>query len=144
MRHLIAFDTNVLVRYLVRDDVAQAEAARALLERLTPENPGFICREVAIEVVWVLERVYRFTRVQIADVLVELIATDSLAVEAVEDMGRAAFLYREGSADFSDLMILSAGERAGAAPLYTFDRNLARVEGVVLLTIGQDDSRTRG
>ncbi len=31
-----AADTNVLVRYLVRDDAGQAKAARALLEGLTP------------------------------------------------------------------------------------------------------------
>ncbi len=46
---MIALDTNVLVRYLVRDILEQAEAARDLLERLTPEAPGFISREVTIE-----------------------------------------------------------------------------------------------
>lgn len=71
---MTAIDTNVLVRYLVRDDAEQAEAARALLEGLTQRHPGFVCREVAIEVVWVLERVYRFGRAEIADVLLELLA----------------------------------------------------------------------
>ena len=39
-------DTNVLVRYLVRDIPEQAEAARELIEGLTADDPGFICREV--------------------------------------------------------------------------------------------------
>ena len=30
-------------------------------------------------------------------------------------------------------MILAAAERAGAGPLYTFDQNAARLEGVTLL-----------
>ena len=128
---MIAVDTNVLVRYLVGDDAEQANAARALLERFTPELPGFICREVAIEAVWVLERAYRFTRVQIADVLVELIATDSIVVEAADDMARAVYSYRQGGVGFADLMILAAAEREGAAPLYTFDRQLARMDGAV-------------
>ena len=130
---MIAFDTNVLVRYLVGDNAEQANAARALLERLTPEHPGFICREVAIEVVWVLERAYGFTRVQIADVLLELITTDSIVVEAADDMAHAAYNYRQGGVGFADLMILSATEREGAAPLYTFDRQLARMDGAVLV-----------
>ncbi len=130
---MIALDTNVLVRYLVGDDAEQAEAARSLLEGLTSERPGFICREVAIEVVWVLERAYGFTRVRIADVLIELIATDSLAVEAADDVARAALSYRQGGVGFSDLMVLSAAERAGATPLHTFDRGLARMEGAVLV-----------
>ena len=134
---VIAVDTNVLVRYLVRDDAEQAEAARVLLEGLTPGRPGFICREVAIEVVWVLERAYRFPRVQISDVVVELIATDSLTVEAADDVARAALRYRHGGADFSDLMILAAAGRSGARPLYTFDRSLARLEGADLVEAGR-------
>lgn len=130
---MIAVDTNVLVRFLVRDDVEQAEAARALLEGLTPGRPGFICREVAIEVVWVLERAYRFARRQISDVVLELIATDSLVVEAADDVASVALTYRQGGADFADLMILAAADRAGAVPLYTFDRSLARVEGAALM-----------
>ena len=57
---MTALDTNVIVRYLVAEDPGQAEAARSLLEQLTPDNPGFICREVVIEAAWVLERSYRF------------------------------------------------------------------------------------
>ena len=126
---MIALDTNVLVRYLVRDDPAQAEAARALVEALTPGNAGFICREVAVELVWVLERLYRLTRAQIADVLVELTATDGLVVESADDVARAAHAYRQGGPGFSDLMILAAAERSAAVPLHTFDRRLARLPG---------------
>ena len=53
---MIAIDTDVLVRYLVCDDQQQAEAARTLLESLTAERPGFVCREVTVELAWVLER----------------------------------------------------------------------------------------
>lgn len=131
---MIALDTNVIVRYLVNDDAEQAEAAQALLEGLTADRQGFVCREVAIEVVWVLERFYQFTRARIADVLVELIATDSLVVEAADDIARAAIVYRDqGGVGFADLMILLAAARSGALPLYTFDRKLSRMEGVFLV-----------
>ena len=131
---MIALDTNVIVRYLVRDEYEQAEAARSLIEGLTPESPGFICREVMVENAWVLERAYKFTRVQVADVLLELAATDSLVVEAADDVVSAAYGYRQGRADFSDLMILAAAGREGARPLYTFDRKLSRLHGTALPT----------
>ena len=130
---MIAVDTNVVVRYLVNDDVEQALAARTLLEGLPPEHAGFICREVAIEMVWVLERAYRFTRAQIADVLVELIATDSIVVEAADDVASAASRYRRGGVGFADLMILAAAERADATPLHTFDRRFAGLDGALLV-----------
>ena len=130
---MIALDTNVLVRYLVEDDAAQALAARTLLEQITPEQPAFICREVMVELVWVLRRNYRLPRDRVAMVLEALLATEGLEIEAASDVARAAFRYRQGEADFADLMIASAAERRVASPLYTFDQKLARVEGAVLL-----------
>ncbi len=130
---MIALDTNVLVRYLVRDAVQQADAARVLLESLTPERLGYICREVMVELVWVLERAYGFSRDQIAAILEELVATEGLVIEEANDVARAAFRYRASGAGFSDLMILAAAERSGAQPLYTFDQKSARLKGVSLL-----------
>ena len=130
---MTALDTNVIVRYLVGDHPEQAEAARVLLEGLIPGNPGFICREVVMEVGWVLERAYRFTRAQIAEALMDLTASDSLVVEHGDDVAAAAYRYRQGGVGFSDLMVLAAAERAGAVPLYTFDRRLARMDGAVLV-----------
>lgn len=128
---MTALDTNVIVRYLVADVPEQAEAARALIEGLTPENPGFICREVVIETAWVLERSYRLPRLRIAEALMGLAASDSLVVENAEDVVAAAHRYLQGGVGFSDQMIVAAAERAGALPLYTFDRGLGRVRGVV-------------
>jgi len=130
---MIALDTNVLVRYLVRDDERQAESARALLESLTTERPGYACREVVVELVRVLERAYGVSRERIATILQELAATQSLVVEAGDDVARAAFRYGAGGPGFSDLMVLAAAERSGARPLYTLDRKAARLEGVELL-----------
>ena len=130
---MIALDTNVLARYLVRDNTEQAEAARSLLEPLTADRPGYVCREVTVELAWVLERAYGYSRDQIATVLEELVATEGLVIEAADDVACAAFRYRTGSAGFSDLMILAAAERSGARPLYTFDQKAARLEGIALL-----------
>ena len=130
---MISLDTNVLVRYLVRDDLQQAEASRTLLESLTSERPGYVCREVTVELVWVLERAYGFRRDRIATILEELVATEGLVIEEADDIARAAFRYRATGAGFSDLMVLAAADRSGAHPVYTFDQQAARLEGVKLL-----------
>ena len=130
---MIALDTNVLVRYLVADDARQATAARMLLEGLTTERPGFVCREVIVELVWVLRRAYGFSRDRIATVLENLVSTEGLEVEAADDVARAAVSYRRGGAGFADLMIVAAAQRVGADTLYTFDRKVTQVERVTLL-----------
>ncbi len=132
---MTALDTNVIVRYLVGDKAEQAEAARALLDGLTPDHPGYICREVIVEVAWVLERSYRFPRAQLAEALMDLTASDTLVAENSDDVAAAAHRYRQGGAGFSDLMVLTAAERAGATPLYTFDRGLARMPGATLVSM---------
>jgi predicted nucleic-acid-binding protein len=130
---MIALDTNVLVRFLVRDDENQASAANNLLSSLTVDEPGFVCREVVVELVWVLERAYGFPRDQIADVLEQLVSTEVLVIESADDVAQTAFRYSAGGAGFSDLMILAAAERSGARPLYTFDQKAAQLDGVTLL-----------
>lgn len=133
---MIAIDTNILVRLLARDDAEQAEAARALLQSLTPERPGFICREVAIEIVWVLERSYRFPREQIGEAVLELLTSNNLVFEAADDVARAIVQYGRGGPGFPDLMILAAAARSEALPLHTLDRRLSREEGAELVEAG--------
>lgn len=130
---MIAIDTNILIRYLVRDNPEQVSVADELLEGLTTEEPGFICREVAMEVAGVLERVYGFGRAEVRDSVLRLTLMDNLITENRIDVVNAAFAYGQGSAEFADLMILAAAERVGATPLYTFDRKLAREGGEALL-----------
>ncbi len=138
---MIALDTNVLVRFLIRDDEGQARAAAALLQELTVEEPGYVSREVAIELVWVLKNRYGFRREQIAIVFNDLLKSAALEVEAASDVARAAREYRRGGADFADRMIAATARRAGALPLYTFDRKAAQLPGVSLLEPARPASR---
>ena len=130
---MIAIDTTVLVRYITQDALEQAAIAERLLNSLTTDRPGFVSREVVIEIVWVLGRSNKFSRTQIAEVLTTLIGAENLIVESDEDVARATFMYEQSATDFSDLVILMASERLGCESLYAFDRRFARINGVVLL-----------
>ena len=130
---MIALDTNVLLRFFLRDDEEQAEAAERLMLQLMLVEPGFISREVLVEVVWSLEYTYRFRREQVATLLTELLNVASVEIECASDVAEATGGYRRGGADFADRMIAAAARRAGAVPLHTFDRKAARLPGVTLL-----------
>lgn len=130
---MIAIDTNIVMRLLVRDDLAQAEAAERLFSSLTPEKRGFICREVMMELIWVLERVYDHPKTDIGEAVLELIASADLEIEDHEDVTRSLYRYMRGGVDFADLMILVAADHQRVTTLYTFDRKLARLEGATLM-----------
>lgn len=130
---MIALDTNVLVRFLVQDDKAQGLAAANLVDGLTKNNPGFICREVVVELIWVLERAYNMTRAQIIPAIEGLLASRELVVENADRVGLALSRYANGGAGFSDRMIVLAAMDARCSCLTTFDKKLAQDLGVELL-----------
>ena len=132
---MIALDTNVLVRYLVQDDATQAQIASDVVDGLSEADQGFVGREVLIELVWVLERAYGFSRMEIANALDGLLAAIELVIENADDLGLAIELYRNDGYGFADMMIAAAARRAGARELVTFDRKAARLRGVRLLTV---------
>ena len=130
---MIAIDTNVLVRFLTRDDPEQAARVRALFATLSAENPAFVCREVVLELVWVLGYSYNFSRTEIAGALEGLLAAVELEVEDADVVSSALRDYVSEAADFADLMILGTTRKRGAAPLVTFDTRAARINGVKLV-----------
>ena len=130
---MIALDTNVLVRYLAQDDDAQFRVAASLIEGCTSDAPGYVCREVMIELVWILERAYKYSREEIAEALLSIVTASQLSVENAQDIASIVNLYREDGYDFADLMIRQAAQRTENRILKTFDQKLAKLDSVELL-----------
>lgn len=104
---MIGLDTNVLVRFLVQDDPEQAAAATGLILGLTQSDPGFVCREVLVDLVWVLERAYDLQRTDIAQALDGLLEAQELVIETTDRV--AVAVDRKGGAGFADQMVNLAG-----------------------------------
>lgn len=130
---MIALDTNVVIRFLTQDDPAQSRQASALFSQLTADSPAFLCREVLVEIVWVLERAYDLSRQEIATAVEELLAAREIVVEAAERVGLAIGRYRAGSAGFSDHMIALSAQDAGCSATYSFDRKAVTQAGMTAL-----------
>lgn len=130
---MTGLDTNVLIRFLVQDDAVQAKVALDLMATFTEAEPGFICREVLIELVWVLERAYALPRPDIAEALDGLLEARELVIEAADRAAVAVDRYRKGGPGFADQMIALAGQGADCRATVTFDRKAAGLPGMSLL-----------
>lgn len=119
---MIALDTNVLVRFLTQDEPRQFAQAAALIAGLSAARPGYLCREVVIELVWVLERAYHLSRLEIAGAIDGLLAARELVIEAEGRVGLAVERYRQGGAGFADHMIALAAREQGCEAIFSFDR----------------------
>ena len=121
-----AVDTNLLVRLLVRDDARQVAAAEAFIER-----GAWVSQLVLVEAVWVLDAVYGRNHAQVVHALELLLAHAQLSVQDEDTVASALANYRSHPAlGFSDCLVLEVARRAGHLPLGSFDRRLARLEGV--------------
>ena len=120
---MIAFDTNVILRYLLRDDRKQAKKVKALVDRLDRDDErAYVPDIVLCEVVWVLGSAYEFDRKQIVAVLQSLIATRQLAFESTDRLLRSIRAYEGGRGDFADYLIREQAKDAGCDSVKTFDK----------------------
>lgn len=131
---MIGFDTNVLVRLLVKDDLAQAEIVRKLLEPIndTPEAV-FLSDLVIVETLWVLKARYQMNRAALADVMDLLLSVKTFAFEHRPTLEQATTAFRGGKAGFADCLIAARNRRLGCDYTVSFDQALARHPGVQLL-----------
>ena len=120
---MIGIDTNVLIRYIVRDDPNQTAVATKFLEKnISRNNPGFIGQIVLCEIVWVLKKAYGCEKKVILQVIEQILNTKEFTVENTDSARRAFANYGKGDADFSDYWIGSANQHHGCEYTVTFDR----------------------
>jgi len=124
---VIGLDTNILVRYIVRDEPEQTAAATSLIEsRCTEESPGFVSQLVLAELFWVLARGYGYSKPVLLQVLSKLLGAAELEIEAMAEAWTALRMYESESADFADYLIGTRARLAGCETTFTFDRQAAK------------------
>ena len=127
-------DTNVLVRYLVQDDAAQAKAATRFIEaECSKDEPGFVNQIALCELVWVLEECYRLGREQIVQVMEQVLRVAQLQVDEPQVVWRALGDFRAGRADFSDPLLARVNQARGCKDTVTFDRDASKTPGFMML-----------
>ena len=121
-----ALDTNLLVRLVVRDDADQVNAAETFVSKGV-----WVSHLVLAETLWVLDAVYNRSPAQIASAVERLLNHKELTLQDADAVALALEHFRSRpSLGFSDCLVLEIARKAGHLPLGTFDRNLARLDGV--------------
>ena len=116
---MTAVDTNVLVRFLVRDDARQAARAAAVIRG----GEIWVSKTVLLETAWVLGSLYGFAAGHVAAALEALAGLEGVLLEDEICAARALEWFRAGL-DFADALHLASA--APARRFATFDRQLAK------------------
>ncbi len=117
-----AVDTNILVRWITRDDPVQAALADIVMG-----TPVLVSHTVLIEVVWTLRgKTYRFERSDVANVLDGVVGLATTTIPFEEGVRWAIERYAAGG-DFADMIHLIGSN--GADRFVSFERRLSQQAG---------------
>lgn len=117
---MIAVDTNLLVRYAIRDDPAQAARAASFLE----DQDCLVVRSVVLETGWVLGSGYGLSRAQVVERIRHILCLPRVFTEDVEQVLLALDWYEQGM-DLGDALHVAVA-RGAAEAFATFDKGIMK------------------
>jgi predicted nucleic-acid-binding protein len=124
MDKVIVVDTNVLIRYFLRDIPAQTRVADELMKLVKAgEIKIWLSPWVIGELIWVLSSVYDKSREFIIDILKALMATSGVIIPNQKLVAEAIFYYIDKNIDFEDAMIALEARKDKVAEGISFDKH---------------------
>lgn len=127
---MTGIDTNLLVRYVTRDDPEQYRVAKSFLESdCTREFPGYVNVIVLCELAWVLTSAYDVPDGELADVIDQLLRTHQLRIERRDQVRAALEQFKREAAGFPDCLLGQLNQNADCDETVTFDRDAAAMSG---------------
>lgn len=124
---MIGLDTNILVRYLTKDDDQQWKKAVEIVEG---GEQCFIANVVICELIWVLRgQPYSFSKEEISNTIDMMLQCAVFEWENRSVVYQALQRFKQGNADFSDYLIGAVAQQSGCTITATFDRKLRSERG---------------
>ena len=127
MINSIIFDTNVIVRYLVKDPPFQLIQAQRYIEKIEQGKlKGLLSVLVINEIVWVLEKYYSLKRAIYVPLLLKLLALKNIRIIEVKKnlIITALELMLRSNVDFTDAYLFCT---KGDKKIFSFDEDLKKL-----------------
>ncbi|MFZ3064093.1 MAG: type II toxin-antitoxin system VapC family toxin [Nitrospirota bacterium] len=128
----IFVDTNVFLRFFVRDIESFYLKARELFEKAENGEIKLETSDLVIaEIVWVLESYYGFSKAEIKEVVDTILETKNIKAANHERIKEAISLYASGKMDFIDAYNIAYIKSRGHKKVATFDvKHFKNIEGI--------------
>jgi len=129
---MLGLDTNVLVRFLVRDHEAQFERSRRLIKReVGTREKVLISLLVLLETEWVLRSRYGLQKNQRVGAISGLLDATELELEDEPSIEEALYVWKKSVAEFADCLIVARQRRLGCRGTATFDAVALQLPGFI-------------
>ena len=130
--HKAFVDTSVILRILLNDDELKRKASEKLLRGAKDKGISLYLLPVAVmEIVFVLEKVYKLKRDNIRQLVTALLNTPELSIEMEDVFRKAISAYAEKNIKFADALMAYWGMERGLATIFTYDEKaFNRLQGL--------------
>ena len=125
-------DTNILLRYLLRDDEQQYQKALSLFKE-TGSDQFFVNLVVVTEVWWVLDHIYNYNKEDLIATFEILLQSKEIVFQEAESILKALNTYKTSNIEFEDCLINHLNQDIHQSITYTFDKKASRLKGMKLL-----------
>ena len=120
-------DTNVVLRYLLRDNPEQCEQAERYFESVrTGGEKALLLESVLVECIYVLTKFYKVPKKEAADSLSALLRYKGFVNSDKDAMLEALTLFAAENIDLVDC-VLVANSRHGNMRIFSFDKALNKL-----------------
>jgi predicted nucleic acid-binding protein len=124
-------DTNILLRYLTRDDEGKANSAYGLLRRVEQGDERVVTSPLVIfEVVFTLQKSYQIARSRIRDALADILSLAGVELPQKSLYLQALDLYVQKNISFADAYNAAYMRSHQVSEIYSGDADFDRVEGI--------------
>jgi len=129
---MLGLDTNVLVRFVVRDHEVQFQRARRLIKReVGSDEAVLVSLLVLLETEWVLRSRYGLPKIEIMATISGLLDATDLELEDEPAVEEALYIWKDSAAEFADCLIGAHHRRLGCRATASFDARAVKLPGFV-------------
>ena len=132
---MMALDTNILVRFLIKDDKKQAQQVYQLFKQAEDKKAVlFVPLLVVLEAIWVLQSVYNIVDEDVVTAIANLLLMPVLKFEQQSAIQGFIVSARDTKLGLADLLIAHSAQASLCQQVLTFDKKAATFKYFQLLT----------
>jgi len=120
-------DTNIIVRYLVKDDIPLYTKAKGFFDKVkNGSEKAVILESVIAECIYVLTKIYQVPKDKASQSLIDILHYKGIANDDREELIKALNLFSKQGIDIVDCILCAKSVDSGDV-LFSFDDELNKV-----------------
>ena len=119
-------DTNLIIRFLVNDDILKVKKVEALLK--DKNNTNILLDTIVAEIIWVLSSYYSLNKFEVIEKMRALIHVDTIDCNAVL-INRALTFWQDYNISYIDSYLVAVAN-LGNIPLFSYDEKLQSISSI--------------